>query len=352
MSFKEIGRELLKASRRRDDGLLDLYQKRIREIHENVDQFAGLKTRLMISDSPEVLDLIRFAAFANDLTRLSFEPANELKVKIPGPGALFGGDSLKLTIRADQAEKFAILNEQAQIAPALILRTDDFFKRTMKLIAPLMMNGRLIVEPVRGVLIPNNIPGPDGRAGWDMQSVDENSPYNEWTLEGVRRSANPSIPLVQSKSVKDGERKLYEVTIPFLAGIGFVDLVRVLEDEHHHLADTRLALREVVNQAGDNDTPSMINDLIRPKLDSLERRFKSISNSHSLRQGGALLGTATVALMAYAAGGIPQALSMAAGAGGLGIMIKQQSDFVEKRDAIKEDPLYLLWRLGGIRRHN
>ncbi|TAU92584.1 hypothetical protein [Rhizobium ruizarguesonis] len=138
--------------------------------------------------------------------------------------------------------------------------------------------------------------------------------------------------------------------LPFLSGIGFVDLAKVLEDENHHLADARLALRTIIDNAESDNVSTIINDVLRPKLDALERRFKLISSSHHLKQGSALFGTATVALMAYATGGIPQVISAVAGAGGLGVIAKQQVEASEKRAAIKEDPLYLLWRLRSIRR--
>ncbi|MGO7388755.1 hypothetical protein ACCT20_36765, partial [Rhizobium ruizarguesonis] len=79
MNFKQIGRELLTGSRRRDDGLITAYEKRFREISESVQQFSGLKSRLMVTDNRDALDLIRFSAFANDLTRLYLEPSNEMK---------------------------------------------------------------------------------------------------------------------------------------------------------------------------------------------------------------------------------------------------------------------------------
>ncbi|NKL17470.1 hypothetical protein GFL78_37205 [Rhizobium leguminosarum bv. viciae] len=348
MNFKQIGRELLTGSRRRDDGLITAYEKRFREISESVQQFSGLKSRLMVTDNRDALDLIRFSAFANDLTRLYLEPSNEMKIRLP-PLSGFE-DGLKLTFRTDNNYNLQIIDGRIQASPAFVLRSDAFAKRTINAIAPLMMHGKVIVEPVRGILIPDRLPTPDGKTQWNMLTVDENSPFNEWTLDESRKPlAEASIPLVQSANLKVGERKLYEVSIPFLSGIGFVDLAKVLEDENHHLADARLALRTIIDNA-ESDVSTIINDVLRPKLDALERRFKLISSSHHLKQGSALFGTATVALMAYATGGIPQVISAVAGAGGLGVIAKQQVEASEKRAAIKEDPLYLLWRLRSIRR--
>ncbi|MGO7410816.1 hypothetical protein ACCT31_38355, partial [Rhizobium ruizarguesonis] len=65
------------------------------------------------------------------------------------------------------------------------------------------------MEPVRGILIPDRLPTPDGKTQWNMLTVDENSPFNEWTLDESRKPlAEASIPLVQSANLKVSVRQL------------------------------------------------------------------------------------------------------------------------------------------------
>ncbi|MBD1547545.1 hypothetical protein HK439_14855 [Labrenzia aggregata] len=128
------------------------------------------------------------------------------------------------------------------------------------------------------------------------------------------------------------------------------DLCKILDDEHDHLSAARTALKSIVDSTPEKDTEEAINDILRPKLDNLERKFRAIARAHRMRQAGVMVGTAAMALASYMSGGILQAASAVAGASGVGVFAKQEADRIERIEDFKSDPHYLLWRLRRIRR--
>jgi hypothetical protein len=82
----------------------------------------------------------------------------------------------------------------------------------------------------------------------------------------------------------------------------------------------------------------------------MTRRFKVISSLHKLKLSGAFVGTVVLTLTTWLSGGMAPAISGLLGAGGLGLMVKERAEYLEKLHSLKEHPLYLLWRLKEARK--
>jgi hypothetical protein len=106
----------------------------------------------------------------------------------------------------------------------------------------------------------------------------------------------------------------------------------------------------VVQKAAVEDRKSdqVIADILRPELDGLTRRFKTAAQSKAWRVSGAAISTATLALVAVATNGIPSALAALGGASGFGLLASEKASQIEKTAALKEHPMYLLWRCQQI----
>ena len=139
MTPAEIRRLLLKASRRDTTKFLKAYSTQYRSIDQTISAYSGLKSDLHIGESPDALDLIRFSAFANDLTTLSFDAGGEMKLLGPGQARnaldFLGGGGLEMSITTDTPEKFIDSNGELQGVPTFVMRSDDFTKRTVEKIA-------------------------------------------------------------------------------------------------------------------------------------------------------------------------------------------------------------------------
>ena len=349
MRVKEIARNISLSRFRSDMGILDYYRENFPGIHKAIHGFTGLKTRIDFDVQKDSLDLIRFASFSNDLTRMSLSSAGEMNLIVMAPNRptseFLGIDQLAITISDERQGELPIVDGKLLATPTLSMASDSFSTQMIETVSPLMDSGHLIVEPERGIMIlAEDSETPGGPRKFKIFDIDPNSPFDNWSVVDSLEP-DPTIPLLRSPGLQAGELKLFNISYPFLAGVPFDALAKILDDEKHYVVQARNALKETVERAGDSDIATVINDVLRPKLDSLERRFKTVSNINSIRQTGATLGAVAISLVAYLTKTMPDVLGAAASAGGLGLVVKQHSDMIEKRDALKEDPYYLLWRL-------
>ena len=114
-----------------------------------------------------------------------------------------------------------------------------------------------------------------------------------------------------------------------------------------------LQIRNLINtaeQKGRITAAEILSDVVRPKIATLERRFGQITRSSRLKVGGALLSTATMALVSFMTGGIAAGITAVAGASGLVYVTKELVDGLADREKLKEDETYLLWKLKSVSR--
>ena len=72
--------------------------------------------------------------------------------------------------------------------------------------------------------------------------------------------------------------------------------------------------------------------------------MRSLQRVHRLKVGGAALGSVALAFTSASTGGVGAGLLAIASAGGFGLLANQYSDYVGKRDELRQDPFYFLWK--------
>ena len=137
-------------------------------------------------------------------------------------------------------------------------------------------------------------------------------------------------------------------TLPYLEGLSFEQLSEILDAENDSLAEFRKSVRDMLvavrkELSKFND---ILNDMVHPATDKIERKFRSITNIHRLKVAGVTVGTVTLGLAALTSVGIGAALASVSGVSGLGLITKEYADHLKEKADLKEMPFYLLWRLG------
>ncbi|RWO61111.1 hypothetical protein [Mesorhizobium sp.] len=354
MKPDEIGRLLLKASRRNTQHFLEKYRDNFRDIHTSISSFSGVKSDIDVGYDDDSLNLIRFSVFANDLTTFSLKPEETLTLTTFGPDADSAkkaiGESFTITTPAELVSHVRNQDGSVNASPTFIHPNHDGAQKLTNKLAPLILRGRLIPRPSRGLLIPAK--NPFGKEKWDLLEVKSDSPFDNWSAD-TSRVSEKTLP-IRAPDSEDStkELSLFDITFPFLSGIGFYDLAKILDDEEFHLSKARVAMKAAIGEATNGNTSSqeIINEIIRPELDALERRFQLLSKSKILKQGSAAVGAVTLSLVAYSTGGLLPAVASIVGASGLGLLAKDWLSDAEKAAGYADSPYYLLWRLRRLQR--
>ncbi|CUX28156.1 MULTISPECIES: hypothetical protein [Agrobacterium tumefaciens complex] len=349
--FSEIGRKLLKANRKGARSFLKRYEENFIRINQGLVKHNGVKTDLNVGYDEESLNRMRFAALMSDVVTFSLMPDKKLVMRLfsdPSKRPDVFGNDFRVTVDSSRLKYVQNSDGTSPAAPAFVHSDHAQSRQVVDTIAPLMLRGKAILRPHRTLLLPAALP--KGEVKWEMIDAQQDSPFDHWSCENAE-AGQPVIPVrEQELSASPNEVGLFNIALPFLSGVGFHDLATVLEDEELHLAKARVALKKVVEEAnaGNLSKQTVVNEILRPELDALERRFKAISRSKMLKQGSAGIGVATLSLVAFSTAGLLPAVGAALGSGGLGLFAKDWLADREKAEALADSPYYLLWRLRGL----
>lgn len=316
-----------------------------RPIHERLSSPEILSGILHCKKISEARELLPVALILNDCTSIEYFGGSSLKISIPEARLyteMFGTDNVRFNLSPEVLAEAKIDRANPSFAPCFAYADGAEQAPLMRSLLPFIERGNVIFQPSRGVMAREKVDD-EGHTHWHMLDVDRSSPLDVW--EPVTDNAMRPTPIEMSR-VTGIDPTLFQITLPFLKGVPFRELNAVLVDETDLVASFRSALKATVRQATKDGLTAreMVNDLIRPKVSALERKLKSVQRIHRIKVGGAALGSVALALTSASTGGVGAGLLAIASAGGFGLLTKEYSDFVAKREEVEQDPFYLLWR--------
>lgn len=162
------------------------------------------------------------------------------------------------------------------------------------------------------------------------------------------------IPIKQLTTSNPKQAEIIqEIMIPFISGLSAKDFSLVLQDEGDLISSFRYELKKLTDIKNNNYEYSseLYQDLIRPRIDRINQKFKSISELHSFKMKGVTAFTSILSLVSLAAGDFMGAASIIVGLGtGTAGVVKFEADYHSEVNNLKNDSMYLLWRLNQIRK--
>jgi hypothetical protein len=214
----------------------------------------------------------------------------------------------------------------------------------------LVQTGRLLPQPVKTLFHHDGkSKAPTGGRMWQTLRAQADSSLDLWQIA----PAHVREPTVTEKALDSHfEAKRIdvlsdEIALPYVSGVSLTDYADIVEDEADLLVELRAAMKAFVDQVAGSgkDVREFRADVLEPRIAKINRAFSKIAQMKRLRAGGAAVATGALTLLAYTTGGVAGAIAAAAGGGGLLSFVKEVADANDKAAALKDDPLYLLWRL-------
>lgn len=291
---------------------------------------------------------LRVSAVFNDLSFVSAATGQKFAMTVLLPEAIrnkFGSDYI-VHIPSEELSKRRMNPNTVACSPAFSLGDTDADKRFRRLIEPLAEAGKVIIQPSRMVILTD----PNRPRNHEALGVTDDSPLDVWTVSGQAQD-EIAVPILPMGSIKS-QTELFEICMPYLSGVGFKDLAKILRDEGEYIGKARAALKETIRKANTEgaDINEIRSDLIDPQLDELGRRFKTISRMRAFKMAGATVGTAVLAYCSYTASGLSEAITTIAGAGGGGVIANEVASYLTDKSELQEHPFYFLWRCRQIQR--
>nr|WP_128083411.1 hypothetical protein [Methylobacterium sp. B34] len=345
--------EFAAAAAQGPDATLDYYVKNYQSVHRVLRNKLLRKGEVRLEAPAGIGDEIAVSLIMNDITSVSFRDRGGMKLTIlQGPGIIetFGSLQLKIYLPNNQTEAFKRAVITGELAPTFLMPDTDAVSLWLSELQPLIESGRVLPRPERA-LMHLEAELPDGNRRWSMVAAAPHSPSDAWVLNDDNDRSEEVIKIEAATPLKQDEKELLEVLLPFIKGVKLADLNLILDDEHDVIEEFRIALKDIVREACDKgqDVDQIIQDILRPKVAKMHRRFQHITNMNSMKLGTAIVGTAVMGLISVQSGGMTAALTALGGAGGLGLVVKEATNAYDAEAAMRDESLYLLWRLSRRR---
>ncbi len=318
----------------------NFYIENIESILSYSKEREGIKSDTFLADLNKDLDRIRFSAVFSDFT-------NIYPVGLGNDGGnVVIKNEQKVTVNNEVLKAVVQVNEKPILHAGFAIRNEKELTPFLKNIEPLIVSELALVHNSRLVIGLTHEKGPNGNGRiWQTWEVQPDSPVGNWlTVENSK--SQDSIPIDFKPTIIDKKNELFEITVPYLNGIEFSDLTLILRDNYDLISTFRINLKELIKNAEkDGKTiEEMKNDLLRPQVDQLNAKFKSISNIHKLKVGGTVFSTVSLGLLSYSTMGLGAIVSGFLGSSGLGLLVKHEVDYQKEISKLQESPFYLMWK--------
>lgn len=334
---------------------LDSYEAHYQTLHSLETLGNRRLAEIKDIDAAEGLEIAKVAVLLNDTTFLSFKGRDLVLHWYTADGIekLLGKRVFELYYREPIHESLRIAVDKGEVALGFAMSNGNEENAAIKNLGPLIKRQFAIPRPSR-LLFYLHETKPDGSRVWGSAESPPGGRFDTWD---IRHSTKPEDQSMSPIAIKlrsgreEQEEHLCRIILPFLNNVSISDLALILDDERDVLDEFRAGIRLLVTEASRRgaDIEGIANDLVRPKIAEIERRFAKIVSTTRLRLSGAIMSMATVSLASYVTSGIGSAIMALGGATGLMYFTKEYASGKGEIADLKGNPAYLLWRIQNLR---
>lgn len=350
MEIKEIQYELSEVGVHSPENYTKTYLNNEDGILSWINSFDGLKSNIYLDFRNKNIDSwMRFSLLFSDFISLLPSHGKTNSLVFPMARENEPRNSIELSIPGNIMHRILKFTPEPKFIPEYFSFGNKEINNLCSDLNSTMKSGKLIFRPERVIF--EGIKPNEDTSIFSLFHVSPDSPLTKWNLIDSPEEQK-SLPVFSNNQISGIETELFEITVPYLDGISFKDLNLLIDDEYDLLSSFRVELKSAVKNAlQNNNYLDLKNDILRPKLDTLDRKFKSIQNLRLLKNLGVVTSSLVISLVAIPISGllaVSKFLGLSLGSAGL---IKNEIDNVKATDSLKDEPFYLLWRIKGLKKN-
>ncbi len=341
----DIFKKLSTASKISASEYMKVYMSNVKEIFPLTVSDKYLKSHIKADEISSAESLLRFSLVFNDLSLVTCISGKELAMSWLQEKWFednFGVSSATITLSETQLKKMGVALENLAINPAFVFPSGEEANALAKKLYPFIEREKLLLQPERSLFYESR-KTVEGSRAWESINVEQFTPIEQWEI--IDEVSSRPLPLQFDSLDSKHSKTMFEITIPYLEGVSFDDLAKILDDEGDLISSLKLSIKAALDEIEDDVDPvAVAKDIIDPKVDMLNRKFKSTINSHAFKVAGAAVGTAVLAYTSVSTAGVSSAIATVCGSGGIGLLGKEYSSYRDNVNKIKDDPYYFLWK--------
>lgn len=323
------------------------YLDKEEELLNLLSSFAGIKSEFYCNETYNLNQVSKFLSIYSDITSIFTAPSINSDYHIRH----FQDDHPRNITRQITIPESLIqsnLNKGFPILPCYLYKNDADTQNIAKIIAPFLSNGKFLLRPIRTLLV--QVPNTDlnSREYGEMYFAASDTPNNHWFAKEMNEEDSF---VVDNDSNQFQTRKIFDLTLPYFNNISLENLSKILDEENDLLGKFRVTLKELGKKIIETDNLSEYrNDIIRPELEAINRKFNTISSLHrlSVKASVATFSLSLIAIQTNSNINFQTLFNTLLGSSALGILateIRYQTEL----DKLKDNPCFLIWKISKIK---
>lgn len=343
--FGDIANEIRESALNNSDAYLDTYLKHEQELIGKISAFNGIKSEFYCFEVESLHGIAKFLSIFSDFTSVFTLPSSkeDYKVRSFSDNHPLNIDR-HITVTGTLAQ--SSLTQGFPIIPGYLFKNDEDTKKIIKAIDPFLLNGQFLIRPMRTLIVHvSDVPNPN-KINYELYYANSDTPVNHWYTKEINEKDSFVIDNA-GKNIKP--EVLFEITVPYFENIPIEILANILNDEQDLISKFRASLKAATKEIERGDRSRIQefrNDVIRPEIERLNRKFRTIVNIHKFNINVTLSAFALsfIALQIDAATNFQSLFKTVASASPLGFLASE-TYYQTEVDKLKDNPYFLLWRI-------
>ena len=316
-------------------------------IVSTINNLNVIKSEIYFNDVREHDDHVKLASIFSDLTSLyvGSSKVNDMHITFFNEDSPYGY-SRDVTIPSTLTHE--ILNSKV-LRPGYMYNSNEDIKHLVNQFEPLLDIQKVLIRPTRILWADNsNVTGFDGSM---IYFANGNTNTRNWIIRDKYFDEN-AIP-IEFSTDSIIAHKLFEIILPFFKDTSIENFSKVLKDENDLLSSFRVELKHLIKVALNNESTinEILNDVLQPRLDTINRKFKEISSLHKLSIGKdiSLFAVSLIVINNIPGVNVQELIQALVGGGGIiAKLLHNETIYQREINKLKDDPLFLLWQIKRI----
>jgi hypothetical protein len=341
MEFAQINQEIKQAALADTTSFLNTFLDHEKEVVDELQDYSGLQTELYLNQPGNEMEQVKFGAIFSDFLSLytGAHHMHDSHITYFDKESKYSRD-LKITIPRTLTGE---IGPNAHLLACYAHSNSEDMRTAATRYSPLIDVNKAMLRPVRSLWVDTNHIVNEKKGV--IYYVHGNTDPSHWTIkDSFLRDALP----IDSYLSGPEAQTMFDLTIPYFKNTDLSNLSKVLVEETDSLGSFRKELKKIVLDldASSTSLKEIQQDVLRPQLEQINRKFQHHKNVHSLKVLGGV-GMFTLSLVKIV---VPQSLvsefvGSILGSSGLSTIFISELKYQSEINKLRDNPYFLLWKI-------
>jgi hypothetical protein len=303
--------------------------------------YNGLQSEIYLNNREGELEQLKFASIFSDLISMyTVSPVTATHHFTTFESESQYGYEREITIPNTLSNEIL---PKYHLLPGYSYHTSSDLKKTIKYCEPLLDDAKAILRPIRTLWVDKK--HITGKKESMLYYAQGNTDTRHWVIKDTFDKGKMTIENYLKPTKVE---QLIELTIPYFRDIKLDRLSKILKDEEACISPFRKELKTLITNFDELETNihEFREDVLRPQIDTINRKFQHVKSVHSLRIVGAISLFSLSLIKVFLPGdNITELINNIISGTSFSAIIISENKYQTDINSLKDNPYFLLWRI-------